>query len=621
MVKLQPPLLGLYETVISGFIGAWEGAKDRVAAIPAADDEFDWASTASIARVRATHLQHTARMLVSAVMRGDQAAAEWFADSLFKWWGSLQYENRANALYGKTTFITVDALRSEWRELAASLDISSDDERRIGERTAELQRSVLLATLENFWYDIQLVTIELLLSLASQGAAETSNGSSVVEIIVAMLTGKQLRPGDSPLNEMRTMTAEGFFAATVRQFAASGHFRNGYISTLSRFAERVKDMQQPGMVSSRTYSSSSIDDLDSLGEQQLILMAVLSTSRWAPDTALERQLTIWMVHQYESIEILQNLVNSWLQRLGDPADLASGLVTTLLMRTGREGDAATVRENLTDSLTALKQKMETMRGDQLRNAEVDPARLTTLTAYASSTAFTAETGLFPLQLFRAIEDTREALNDSTLNMLQIRKGELTHVEIDRRAVNEDDYWSETMRRRVAAVVLMDVLRACDISDRAAPDAETYWTALKAESERLRESGFSPMLLLENQTKPEWVWQWQHADFGLGYQKPDDLRVWRKDRRGQGYVCNFNEIEVYSVALVPGESILMTREAFEKARFQRFANGAHVETSYSARDDSDFLLDIHLKFSRAVEVGHGAAVRLRYAPEPGQEVNG
>lgn len=613
-VSLQPPLFGLYEKVLSGFIGAWENAKDRISPIPPADDEFDWASVASVARVRATHLEHTARMLIAAVMRGDQAAAEWFADSLTKWWGDLRYENHAITLTGKTSFLTIDALGDDWRELVGSLNIATDDQRRFGERQAELQRAVFLAALENFWIDIQIVTVELLLSLVPKSTDANLKESLAAQILIAMLTGRQLRPGDSPSSTLSNMTGDELLVATVRQFAAGGHFRRGYVSTLSRFTERIKDMQQPGMVTSRTYSSSVVDGLDSLLEQWVTLMTLFSTSRWSAGTALEQQLAVWMVRQYGSIEILQSQLKTWIEKLQRPGDIQGAIATILLESAGKEGDVTTARRNLQRSLTALNNTMGAMRGEQLRTAQVDPARLAELSTYASSTAFESKTGGFPLQLFRTITYSREPLTDWTLTMLQIRKGELTHVEMDRRAINEEEYWARTMRDRVAAVVLTDVLRASDPSERAAPDSETYWSTLKAESERIIEHGLRPMLLLENATMPEWVWHWQHADYGLGYQKPEDLRVWRKTEQCDAYICNFNDIEVYSSPFTAGASILMTREAFDTIRFQKFPDDGFVVTTYSLREDSDFLLDVHLRFSRAVDVGSKRTVRLRYASE-------
>jgi hypothetical protein len=134
-----------------------------------------------------------------------------------------------------------------------------------------------------------------------------------------------------------------------------------------------------------------------------------------------------------------------------------------------------------------------------------------------------------------------------------------------------------------------------------------------------------VLLLENPTKPDWVWQWQHADFGLGDGRPDDLLVWRANGRGHGYVCNFNQIEVYSAPLPPGRSILPAREVFREVAFRTFDDGGYVDATFTEREDSKQLIDVHLRLSRRVELGGQDTVRLFYVAEAGagrliQEMN-
>lgn len=118
--------------------------------------------------------------------------------------------------------------------------------------------------------------------------------------------------------------------------------------------------------------------------------------------------------------------------------------------------------------------------------------------------------------------------------------------------------------------------------------------------------------MHNPTKPDWAWQRQHTDFGLGYHKPDDLRVWQANDKGRRYACNFNEVEVYSAILPPGQSILLAREAFRAVDFQTFDDHSYVEKTYTARDEDNTLVDLHLKFTRRVDVGHSEAIRLLYA---------
>jgi len=176
--------------------------------------------------------------------------------------------------------------------------------------------------------------------------------------------------------------------------------------------------------------------------------------------------------------------------------------------------------------------------------------------HASKSAFSADTGSFPLQLFANINTVDEGLEDFTLTMRQVRKGELTRLAIDQRAGNEEEFWAETMARQVGAIVLSDVLRKCAIREVPTPDAASYWIALKGAVERLEQQGHHPILLLDNATRPEWVWEWQHAEDGQGYRRPSDLRVQRRDGRGVSYVCDFNNIPVYAGLLPSGQSLVI-----------------------------------------------------------------
>jgi hypothetical protein len=326
-----------------------------------------------------------------------------------------------------------------------------------------------------------------------------------------------------------------------------------------------------------------------------------------------------MSRQYSSVEIVRNRLTAWLDSMNKLGNLSSEMSAAMLRRTGKTHDAATAFANLTESLGAVQATLESMRNEVLQNAPIEPDRLIELAKFASLTAFDKESGAFPLQLFTKVDNTNDSLVDFTLNMLQIRKGELTRVEMDQRASNEADFWSETMKNRVGAIVLSDVLGSCTIRELTAQDLESYWTLLKAESLRIQKSGSEPILILENPTRPDWVWQWQHADYGMGYEKPSDLRVSRASDKGPGYVCNLNEIEVYSANLPAGQSFVLSKRAFGKVTFQKFRENQLVDASCSPRSDSAFLVDVHLKLSRKTEVLDGEAVSLLYGKDEGEQL--
>lgn len=611
MALLRPPLHRVYEEVLSSFASGWESARDAVTEIPDLSEGFEWSATPALVQLNATHIKETARMLLAAVNRGDQAAAEWLADILSKWWGKYDYQEQPFGIYGKTSFLTIEKLKLEWPKLLIELDLGEDDIQWAGGALA-LQRGLLLAALQNFWTDIRLLVIEILLSWSAHELKSATQKSLALEICAGLLMGSQWRKGGNLSEPLTGLTAAAYLTSKVRQYASDGQWRDGYIGVLSKFVERVKDMQRPDMISSRVYSFDGADDVASLRESQLILLALLSDTDWVISDQLRRQLDIWMQQQYKNIEILRAQVEPWLSNIGKPEPFPPIVLAALLARMEKMYDYETARKRTQNGLESLRDYMEKVRAEALVAEPIDDNRLEELSLYASKKAFSREAGRFPLNLFAVVGGGKGNLEDYVLSVNQVRKGELTRVELDQRAANEEEYWSETMARRVSAVVMGDVIRACEVRDISAPDSISYWNALKTEAARIRAAGFNPVLILNNATKPEWVWQWQHVLAGNKYQRPTDMSVQRRDGRGMGYLCDFNDIEVYEGPIPAGQSVLLAREAFKCVSFKEFGPERYVDATVIARSETKLLLDLKLKFSRRVQVGIPEAMRIMYA---------
>jgi hypothetical protein len=475
----------------------------------------------------------------------------------------------------------------------------------------QLQRGVLIAALRNYWTDIRLLVVELLLAWTAQDQSVTFESSLAMEIAAGVLTGKQWRGGGSLAKPLSNLTAATYLEAKVREYAGDGKGRSGYGGRLSSFVERIKDMERPSMVSSRIYSFSGVDDIDSLQEQQLTLLATLSSAEWKPNESLRRQVDVWVSQQYSSIDILRQKAKDWLQYLEQTDELVPTVLSALLHRTERTHDGALGRSWAKQGIESLRDLVEGRRAEVLAAEPVDVARLEQIARYASSKAFQSSTGDFPLNLFGEVKISQERLQDFTLTMTQIRKGELTRVEMDQRVVNDEEAWTERMASQTGIVVLSDVLARCNKRDLFVPDAESYWSTLKAEAARIVQQGHHPILMLDNATRPEWVWQWQHADYGGEYTRPDDLRVQRHSGRGDNYICNFNDIEVFTAPLLAGKSVLLARETFKAVTFREFAPGRMVDVTAHECASSNLLVDLKMTFSRHVELGAAEAVQLHY----------
>jgi len=614
MVVLRPPLNRVYEEVLSAFVAGWENGRPNRPWQNRGAHAFDWATLPSLARLNAKHIEETARMLLASVLRGDQAAAEWLADVLSKWWGNLDFNPEPYQLYDKIAFITIDDLGLAWPVFCAKFGLAVDTHESLERLRPVLQQGAFQAALRNYWTDVRLLTIELMLDWVRAVPAVTAGSSLAFEIAAGFLTGKQWKGGGQVVDSLANLSPPEYLVAKVRQFAASGQWRGGYLGRLDRFVERVKGMYKPNMVSSRVYSFGGADDVESLQESQLELMTVLATRVWELPRSLQRQLDVWLDHrfdQYKSIDILRSHLERWLERLDKQPGLSVEHIDLLKERVRSGLPAQTAIDYMKASLLSTQEALEEQREEVLAAQPIDEDRLLEIGRYASLTGFSKEKGYVPIHLF-SVRSTAEKLEDFTLTFTQMLRGEFTRLEMEQRAGNEAEYFSDVMAQQVAAVVLNDILYRSDIKEIVVQDAEAYWKALKAESGFIIAKGGRPILLLDNATRPDWVWGWQHVDFSTTYKRPDDLQVRRRDGVGAGYQCDFNDIEVYVAPIPIGQSLLLSNEAFRSLTFTDYGDGRFVQAKVSESEVTKNLVDLKLTFSRSVEVGEPRVVRLSYA---------
>lgn len=614
MVLLRPPLNRVYDEVLSTFVGGWENGRPDKPRRNRDAHTLDWAALPGLARLNVKHIEETARMLLAAVLRGDQAAAEWLADVLGKWWGTLGFDHEPYQLYDKATFITIDDLGLAWPAFCTKFGLGVDDPESQERLRPILQKGVFQAVLRNYWTDVRLLTIELMLDWVRAVPAASASSSLAFEIAAGLLSGKQWKSGGQADDSLSTLSPPEYLVAKARQFAASGEWRSGYVGRLDGFVERVKDMHRPNMVSSRVYSFGGADDVESLQESQLELFAVLATGAWSLPRSLQRQLDVWFdarFDHYSSIDILRGRLKSWLERLDAQPVLSVEHIDLMKARVRPGVPAQAAIEHVKVGLLAAQQALESRREETLAAQPIDPDRLLEIGRYASTSGFSKEKGRFPVHLF-TIASTAENLEDFTLTFTQVRRGELTQLQMEQRAANEAEYFADAMAQQVAVVVLSDVLHRSEIKEVAVQDPGAYWKALQAEAHLIMAKGGIPILLLDNATRPDWVWDWQHADFGATHKRPDDLQVRRQEGRGAGYQCDFNDIEVYVVPIPIGQSLLLSKEAFRILTFTDYGEGRFVRVDVVELEGAKNLVNLELSFSRRVEIGESRVTRLAYA---------
>lgn len=613
MVLLRPPLSRVYEDVLAAFVGGWENCRPAKLYSYRNARSANWETLQGLVRLDVKHIEETSRMLLAAIFRGDQAAATWLADALSKWWDNLGSNDFSYLLFDKSAFITVNDLRKPWIDFCNDFGVDIDLSDSVIQISPTLQYEVYCVAIKNYWTDIRLLCIELMLDWIRSEPASTVESSLAFEIAVGLLNGKQWKSGGNIDNSLKNINPSNYVEAKVRQFASSGNWRTGYIAQLDRFVEKVKDMRRPNMIGSRIYSYSGADNVESLQQSQMELLSIMTNDLWIVPNSLDRQLDLWFdgnSSRVNSIRIIEERVKNWIKHLEVKSNLSVDHIDILKKHVRHGVSVELAIDNVKASLLKFEASILARRDDLLAAKQIDPSRLEEICRFASTTGFSKEVGLFPVHLFEIFK-TDEDLEDFTIKFNQIRRGELIDLELDQRAVNESEFYSEAIAHHVANVVLGDLLARSIIKEILVKDAESYWRALQLESSRIAETGGEPILILDNATRPDWVWDWQNGDFSSEYKRPDNLQVKRLDVHASGYLCNFNDIAVYVAPLSPGQSILLSNKIFRTLKFREYKEGQFVKPKVVELADLKNLVDLELTFSRHIEVEKSTLIRLRY----------
>lgn len=605
--SLRPPLGRTYEEVLSEFVGGWETARLLLVDVPDSSDSFAWSDAEAIGDLAMVHVKETAKMMLAAAMRGDIAAAEWFGDVLLKWWGNIGADHEPFELYYVRDYLTLQHLQMPWEQVS---DVIGASGAIVRERIDRLQRAVVRVAVRNMWVDILTLTIELLLSLVNRPAQRSPQDCLAFNLAVGLLSGKAWRGGGSSSETLSGYKADDYLGVKVRQYGAEGNVRNGYIGRLNSFVERIKDLRRPAMVSSRIYSLVGADNMSSLGRIQTVLLALFSVTEWTLSKSTERQIDSWMSGSTRSLDKVRQFTKEWLQLHEDIDESSLQILRALIQALGKSQTVEDAVRRGKSGTNSLVDYLDRQHDKAVELADIDNDRLVQLARYASRTAFDRDAGCFPLPLMN-VELGHEDQENFSLTLQQVKKGELTAIEFESHAINEDDFWDKTMREHVGARILTDVVKATDIREVSTPNPEAYWTVLRQEAQSMAARGEHPVLVLDNRTRPEWVWKWRHPEDGSEYPRPADLNIRRDTGLGDGYVCHFNEIAVYTGYLPFGQSIILPRESFDKVRFKQFEPGRCVNMEVILRLDSNRLVDLKAVFSRHVSSQKRNGVRLLY----------
>ena len=607
---LRPPFYGLHDNVLREFIGAWESLKNhRILQLDI--EKADWKYIQQSAECLASHLSHTVVMLFDCILRGDCNAAEWLADVLLKWYGEMQFKFRGIHDYflHNQRLLTIEILSEDWNEVERRIEIES-----FGVPGTPRSSAVIAACLNNLWIDTCCIAIYVL-AIWNKNCERDS--SLPAHILSALVNGRPLRHGGHAVDGDKPYSnADKLLIAILRQHYVDGHYRRGYRNRLDKYVERISQLSQPEMVSGRIYTWSGSNDLDSVRDGQLLALMLTLPIEWKPSRKVESILEEWSRSENRNLREFKRMLDNWKTRLNDASFSELMESYGCLKRTVEIGSEFKIaKSSLIQAIDYLLAVSTRVRARALEDTPPSTNRLSEIGQWASIKAFDKETSAFPIPLFgRVVPLENIPLPVRSLIIKGMDKGEFTDPPMADRAVNEEEWFAETVRNSVASTVLSEILYELKPEKIIADTPEAYWVLLKKFANNAFRDGLHPVLLLENPTLPTWMWDWVHPPFDESdcSTAPADLAVSKSEGLNiDGYQWSLNDIHVFNAPLPPGSSVMVVRESFESIEFSRLPDGRFITAEPKEVEGHPEIVDLALTWQMKINIEKYPSIQLSY----------
>lgn len=605
---LSPPYSTVYESTLVKFVGGWSDLKNTRFPLGRKEKYKNWDSIRTIGKVYVKHIDTTLYMFFNAISRGDAAGAEWLANVLQLWWEELRFQFDSHVHYLRNkNYLTIELLDREWSDVSSIIDMEM-----IGASDEEAPLALFSSILHNYWTDSFGLSLYLLIVWGKNCECENSLPASILK---ALINGDALKPGSSDYGNLKAYNDfNDCITSMLRQYYADGGYATGYREKLNNQIERIFELRKPEMVSGRIYSQWGIEGLDSLLDGQLFILIVFTNENWQPENILESTLRSWVANDDHKTRELRRELDKWIERLNNDDFLKFKDLFNCFNEFEEDNEQFySSKDNLINSINKISTLIDNIRNEVIASVEISQARLNDVAKWSSMTAFKKETGDFPLPLFNNINYTKSHNQDKSLVFKKLNKGEYTVPELEQRASNEDDWYAENINQHVSSSVLALVLTKLAPTETIATTENVYWEKLKNIANEIKLSGFTPILLIDNRTRPEWVYQWSLSEYAYHeVDLPDDLSFSKNPEITlESYVGNVNDIEIYNSPVPPGASYVIAKESLDQIIITAYQENIYVEVEDLPIKGSNSFIDLKVTWSLLVNIKESISAKLVY----------
>jgi hypothetical protein len=597
---LDQPSRSIHARSLERYVEGWESLLRSITA-PA---DGSWTQLGFAGKCVGPWLSATAKMLSHASVSGDERAATVLHEVLMRAHWNL---NRASDEMSRLR-LPLDATSSLFWE---SWPVVSGQLRHLSNNVfgAPTEADIASHVERNLWTDICSITAFVNLKWAKTSRAQ--------DPLCSRTAVKMIRGGaDAIGRHVRAFTnAEELLLCVMRQRFANIR----YTQKLDRQVEVLLEVAEAPMLSGRIRSRRDARDLSALEDEQLLTMIAVSPEGWEPSPTITTRLRTWIVHRPLSLLGFRELLGRWLRILETPA-LEHWEAQFRALRSADVPFEAALA-NARRALEAVRRITLEVHDAAVAAAPISSTRLERIEGLASASGFSKATGSFPLQVFADVGQraaSNEPLETFAITITNMDRGEFTEPRFAVEPANEDDFYGETVSEHVASFALDKALSLLSPRTVRAENEGEYLVHFSEFVKEATRIGLHPLLLLENPTIPEWVYEWGESRFGFPVRSlPDGLVITHEEPSPFAhYQFHLNGVPVVYAPIRQGRSLLVVAESFEELSFVHNALGHAVTAEAVPVPEDPVKIDLKLSWKGTIKVNKLlGALELRYVPAP------
>lgn len=450
-VVLPPPISGTYDRALREFVGGWEQIEFFKPKDDSSNADDAWEAHCHQARFASAQAEQTVHMLLSAVYRGDRAAALWLADSFLKWWNKFEHHFDGYGAYENGNhLLTVTCMWEKWSVVRGLLDA-------VPEGTQELVTTTEVAAtvLRRYWTDLRLVVVCILLDWSS---ADAPSDAFALELAVALLQGRNLKHDGRVDTDALTNSPFVLFRLVRLQLA-----NHKYSQMLDRVVERAEELRKPDMVSGRVYSSSGSDDVGSLCVAQTQVLTAITAASLRPLPELTAAVRSWSL-DLQQLQQLKHMTQGLVDCMSSNAFLDKLPITCAIrLVIGLPDNAEEAREWVSATLKGIAGLAQETHNETLSKADVSKASLDKLGKFVSDYVLGAENEVFPFTLKPKIQPVSNAGTPRSLTISGVSKMPYTEPPLSIESSSLRSSYSEHVAESIGRNLISDYLVAMNES--------------------------------------------------------------------------------------------------------------------------------------------------------------